>query len=33
MVVLASSGAASAYSWPVKPFHTPHPIRGTFGPK
>jgi murein DD-endopeptidase MepM/ murein hydrolase activator NlpD len=28
---LASTGAASAYSWPVKPFHKPHPIRGTFG--
>jgi hypothetical protein len=28
---LASSGTASAYSWPVKPFHTPHSIRGTFG--
>src|SRR5881275_2234 len=23
--------AASAYGWPVKPFHKPHPIRGTFG--
>ena len=29
--VLASVGTASAYSWPVKPFHKPHPIRGTFG--
>ena len=28
---LASTGVASAYSWPVKPFHKPHPIRGTFG--
>ncbi len=28
---LASAGTASAYSWPVKPFHKPHPIRGTFG--
>jgi murein DD-endopeptidase MepM/ murein hydrolase activator NlpD len=23
--------AGSAYGWPVKPFHKPHPIRGTFG--
>ena len=28
---LVSAGTASAYSWPVKPFHKPHPIRGTFG--
>ena len=28
---LASTGVASAYSWPVKPFREPHPIRGTFG--
>jgi hypothetical protein len=28
---LAITGVASAYSWPVKPFHKPHPIRGTFG--
>jgi murein DD-endopeptidase MepM/ murein hydrolase activator NlpD len=28
---LASTGVASAYSWPVRPFHKPHPIRGTFG--
>jgi hypothetical protein len=28
---LASTHAASAYGWPVKPFHEPHPIRGTFG--
>src|SRR3982074_1169965 len=31
MFALAGSGSASAYSWPVKPFHKPHPIRGTFG--
>ncbi|MEY2433773.1 MAG: Peptidase family [Acidimicrobiaceae bacterium] len=30
-LALASTGVASAYSWPVKPFHKPHPIRGTFG--
>jgi murein DD-endopeptidase MepM/ murein hydrolase activator NlpD len=23
--------AAPAYSWPLKPFHRPHPIRGAFG--
>jgi murein DD-endopeptidase MepM/ murein hydrolase activator NlpD len=27
---LAGAGRASAYSWPVKPFHRPHPIRGAF---
>jgi hypothetical protein len=27
----AGTSTASAYSWPVKPFHKPHPIRGTFG--
>lgn len=30
-VALASTPAASAYSWPVRPFHKPHPIRGSFG--
>jgi murein DD-endopeptidase MepM/ murein hydrolase activator NlpD len=30
-VALANAGSASAYGWPVKPFHKPHPIRGTFG--
>jgi hypothetical protein len=28
---LAWAGAASAYPWPVKPFHKQHPIRGFFG--
>jgi hypothetical protein len=28
-VVLPAS--AVAYSWPLKPFHKPHPIRGSFG--
>jgi hypothetical protein len=28
---LASAGGASAYGWPVKPFHKQHPIRGFFG--
>ena len=28
---LAGTGTASAYGWPVRPFHKPHPIRGTFG--
>src|SRR5436189_5077890 len=23
--------AATAYSWPVKPFDRPHPVRGSFG--
>ena len=30
-LALMTSGTASAYSWPVKPFHQPHAIRGTFG--
>lgn len=29
--VLVATPAASAYSWPLKPFHRAHPIRGTFG--
>jgi len=28
---LASAGAASSYSWPIKPFNRQHPIRGFFG--
>jgi murein DD-endopeptidase MepM/ murein hydrolase activator NlpD len=28
---LAIAPSATAYSWPVKPFHKPHPIRATFG--
>src|SRR5207302_6361303 len=31
LAVALTPRAASAYSWPVKPFHKPHPIRGTFG--
>jgi len=31
VLVLAATPAASAYGWPLKPFHAPHPIRGTFG--
>jgi murein DD-endopeptidase MepM/ murein hydrolase activator NlpD len=30
-ITLASASAATAYSWPLKPFKEPHPIRGTFG--
>jgi hypothetical protein len=30
-IALVTASAASAYSWPIKPFHKPHPIRGTFG--
>jgi peptidase M23-like protein len=30
-LALASAGAASAYSWPFKPFNKQHPIRGFFG--
>jgi murein DD-endopeptidase MepM/ murein hydrolase activator NlpD len=28
---LVSTNVAYAYSWPLKPFRKPHPIRGTFG--
>jgi murein DD-endopeptidase MepM/ murein hydrolase activator NlpD len=28
---LVSTPMASAYGWPLKPFRSPHPIRGTFG--
>src|SRR4029453_15588183 len=28
---LGVSASASAYPWPVKPFHTQHPIRANFG--
>ncbi len=27
----ASHSSASSYSWPVKPFDQPHPVRGSFG--
>ena len=30
-LALASASAASAYSWPFKPFDAQHPIRGFFG--
>jgi hypothetical protein len=30
-LALACASAASAYSWPFKPFHQQHPIRGFFG--
>jgi hypothetical protein len=30
-LALASAGAASAYSWPFRPFDQQHPIRGFFG--
>ena len=30
-LALASAGAASSYSWPVRPFNKQHPIRGVFG--
>ncbi|HEU0335030.1 MAG TPA: peptidoglycan DD-metalloendopeptidase family protein [Gaiellaceae bacterium] len=28
---LAAPSTASAYGWPVKPFHSQHPVRGFFG--
>jgi hypothetical protein len=28
---LAAANAASAYGWPIKPFHAQHPVRGYFG--
>src|SRR5215218_11120041 len=31
LVTLAAPAAASAYGWPVKPFHVQHPVRGFFG--
>jgi murein DD-endopeptidase MepM/ murein hydrolase activator NlpD len=31
LTALSLAPCASAYSWPVKPFHDQHPIRGTFG--
>jgi hypothetical protein len=31
LTALALAPCASAYSWPVKPFHKQHAIRGTFG--
>ena len=30
-LALAASANASAYPWPIKPFHTQHPIRANFG--
>ncbi len=31
LVAVGVSPTAAAYSWPVKPFKRPHPIRGAFG--
>ena len=31
VAALAVPAVAAGYSWPVKPFHRPHPIRGAFG--
>jgi hypothetical protein len=31
LVGLAAPATASAYGWPVKPFHVQHPVRGAFG--
>jgi murein DD-endopeptidase MepM/ murein hydrolase activator NlpD len=31
LAALSLAPCATAYSWPVKPFHSQHPIRGTFG--
>lgn len=31
LFVLVGAPAAGAYSWPLKPFDRPHPIRGSFG--
>lgn len=31
VLALASSAGASAYPWPIKPFHEQHPIRADFG--
>ncbi len=31
LAALSLAPPAAAYSWPVKPFHKQHPIRGTFG--
>jgi len=30
-LALVASASASAYPWPIKPFHQQHPIRGNFG--
>jgi murein DD-endopeptidase MepM/ murein hydrolase activator NlpD len=30
-LALGASATASAYPWPIKPFHQQHPIRGNFG--
>jgi hypothetical protein len=31
LTALSLTPCATAYSWPLKPFHKQHPIRGTFG--
>ena len=31
MLALCAPAGARAYSWPLKPFNRPHPIRGAFG--
>lgn len=31
LIALSLTPGAAAYSWPVKPFHQQHPVRGTFG--
>jgi hypothetical protein len=31
LLALQSAGTASAYPWPIKPFHKQHPIRANFG--
>ena len=31
MLALSASATASAYPWPIKPFHQQHPIRANFG--
>ena len=31
VLALQSAGTASAYPWPIKPFHKQHPIRANFG--
>ncbi len=31
LLALATSAGASAYPWPIKPFHEQHPIRANFG--
>lgn len=31
VAALVAPAGAAAYGWPLKPFHKPHPIRGSFG--